>query len=54
MNGLLNCRAFPSISRSFENTHKSIARQIVYPLLGLLTVAAISPDEFYRRLVSVP
>jgi len=54
MNVLLYCWAFLYTSWSFESTHKSIVRRIVYPLLDLLTVTAISPDEFNRRLVNSP
>ena len=51
MNVLLIYPEFPDTFWSFKYALKFIRKKAAYPPLGLLTVAAMLPDEFHRRLV---
>ena len=53
MNILLIYPKFPDTFWSFKHALKFIRKKAAYPPLGLLTVAAMLPDEFQRRLVDV-
>ena len=53
MNVLLIYPKFPDTFWSFNYALKFIRKKAAYPPLGLLTVAAMLPDEFERRLVDV-
>jgi radical SAM superfamily enzyme YgiQ (UPF0313 family) len=53
MNVLLIYPKFPDTFWSFKYALKFIRKKAAYPPLGLLTVAAMLPDEFHRRLVDV-
>jgi radical SAM superfamily enzyme YgiQ (UPF0313 family) len=53
MNVLLIYPRFPDTFWSFSYALKFIRKKAAYPPLGLLTVAAMLPDEFHRRLVDV-
>ena len=53
MNALLVYPKFPDTFWSFKYALKFIRKKAAYPPLGLLTVAAILPDEFQKRLVDV-
>ena len=53
MNVLLIYPKFPDTFWSFKHALKFIRKKAAYPPLGLLTVAAMLPDEFQRRLVDV-
>jgi len=53
MNVLLIYPKFPDTFWSFNYALKFIRKKAAYPPLGLLTVAAMLPDEFQRRLVDV-
>jgi radical SAM superfamily enzyme YgiQ (UPF0313 family) len=53
MNVLLIYPKFPDTFWSFKYALKFIRKKAAYPPLGLLTVAAMLPDEFERRLVDV-
>jgi radical SAM superfamily enzyme YgiQ (UPF0313 family) len=53
MNVLLIYPKFPDTFWSFTYALKFIRKKAAYPPLGLLTVAAMLPDEFHRRLVDV-
>ena len=53
MNVLLIYPKFPDTFWSFKHALKFIHKKAAYPPLGLLTVAAMLPDEFQRRLVDV-
>lgn len=53
MNVLLIYPAFPDTFWSFNYALKFVGKKAAYPPLGLLTVAAIFPEEFHKRLVDV-
>lgn len=53
MNVLLIYPKFPDTFWAFKHALKFIHRKAANPPLGLLTVAAILPDEFQKRLVDV-
>jgi radical SAM superfamily enzyme YgiQ (UPF0313 family) len=53
MNVLLISPKFPDTFWSFKYALKFIRKKAAYPPLGLLTVAAMLPDEFHRRLVDL-
>ena len=53
MNVLLIYPKFPDTFWSFNHALKFIRKKAAYPPLGLLTVAAMLPDEFQSRLVDV-
>ena len=53
MNVLLIYPKFPDTFWSFTYALKFIRKKAAFPPLGLLTVAAMLPDEFNRRLVDV-
>jgi radical SAM superfamily enzyme YgiQ (UPF0313 family) len=53
MNILLINPKFPDTFWSFKYALSFIRKKAAYPPLGLLTVAAMLPDEFHRRLVDV-
>jgi len=53
MNVLLIYPKFPDTFWSFNHALKFIRKKAAYPPLGLLTVAAMFPDEFKSRLVDV-
>jgi radical SAM superfamily enzyme YgiQ (UPF0313 family) len=53
MNVLLIYPKFPDTFWSFKYALKFIGKKAAYPPLGLLTVAAMLPDEIHRRLVDV-
>jgi radical SAM superfamily enzyme YgiQ (UPF0313 family) len=53
MNVLFIYPKFPDTFWSFKYALKFIRKKAAYPPLGLLTVAAMLPDEFHRRLVDV-
>jgi radical SAM superfamily enzyme YgiQ (UPF0313 family) len=51
MNALLISPKFPDTFWSFNYALKFIRKKAAYPPLGLLTVAAMLPGEFHKRLV---
>lgn len=53
MNILLINPAYPNTFWSFKYALKFIGKKAAYPPLGLLTVAAMLPEEFQTRLVDV-
>ena len=53
MNILLISPKFPDTFWSFKYALKFIRKKAAYPPLGLLTVAAMLPDEFSKRLLDV-
>ncbi|HWR91682.1 MAG TPA: radical SAM protein, partial [Desulfobacterales bacterium] len=53
MNILLISPAFPNTFWSFKYALKFVGKKAAYPPLGLLTVAAMLPEEFNKRLVDV-
>jgi radical SAM superfamily enzyme YgiQ (UPF0313 family) len=53
MNALFIYPKFPDTFWSFKSALKFIHRKAANPPLGLLTVAAMLPDEFKKRLVDV-
>jgi len=53
MNVLLIYPKFPDTFWSFKYALKFIRKKAANPPLGLLTVAALLPDKFQRRLVDV-
>ena len=53
MNILLIYPKFPDTFWSFNYALKFIRKKAAYPPLGLLTVAAMLPDEYERRLLDV-
>jgi radical SAM superfamily enzyme YgiQ (UPF0313 family) len=53
MNILLIYPAFPNTFWSFKYALKFVGKKAAYPPLGLLTVAALLPAEFNKRLVDV-
>ena len=53
MNVLLIHPKFPDTFWSFKYALKFIHKKAAYPPLGLLTVAAMLPDQYSRRLVDV-
>jgi radical SAM superfamily enzyme YgiQ (UPF0313 family) len=53
MNVLLIYPKFPDTFWSFTYALKFIRKKAANPPLGLLTVAAMLPDEFHRRVVDV-
>ena len=53
MNVLLIYPEFPDTFWSFKYALHFIRKKAAYPPLGLLTVAAMLPDKFQRRLVDV-
>ena len=53
MNVLLIYPAFPNTFWSFKYALKFVGKKSAYPPLGLITVAALFPEEFYKRLVDV-
>lgn len=53
MNVLLIYPKFPDTFWSFTYALKFIHKKAAFPPLGLLTVAALLPDEFQKRLVDV-
>ena len=53
MNVLLIYPKFPDTFWSFNYALKFIRKKAAVPPLGLLTVAAMLPDEFHRRLIDV-
>ena len=53
MNVLFINPEFPDTFWSFKYALKFIRKKAAYPPLGLLTVAAMLPEEFHRRLVDV-
>ncbi len=50
---LLIYPAFPNTFWSFKYALKFVGKKAAYPPLGLLTVAAMLPAEFHKRLVDV-
>ena len=53
MNVLLIYPKFPDTFWSFAYALRFIGKKAAFPPLGLLTVAALLPDEFQKRLVDV-
>ena len=53
MNVLLIYPKFPDTFWSFKYALSFIGKKAAFPPLGLLTVAALLPDEFQKRLVDV-
>ena len=53
MNVLLIYPAFPNTFWSFKYALKFVRKKSAYPPLGLITVAAMFPEEFQKRLVDV-
>lgn len=53
MNALLVYPEYPDTFWSFKHALKFIAKRAVYPPLGLLTVAAMLPDDWEPRLVDM-
>jgi radical SAM superfamily enzyme YgiQ (UPF0313 family) len=53
MNVLFICPKFPETFWSFSYALRFIGKKAAFPPLGLLTVAALLPDEFQTRLVDV-
>jgi len=53
MNVLLIYPKFPDTFWSFRYALRFIGKKAAFPPLGLLTVAALLPDEFQKRLVDV-
>jgi hypothetical protein len=53
VNILLIYPKFPDTFWSFKYALRFIHKRAAYPPLGLLTVAALLPDEFQKRLVDV-
>jgi len=53
MNVLLISPAFPDTFWSFKYALRFVGKKAAYPPLGLLTVAAMLPHEFKKRLVDV-
>ena len=53
MRTLLIYPKFPDTFWSFKYALKFIRKRAALPPLGLLTVAALLPDEFQKRLVDV-
>ena len=53
MNVLLIYPAFPGTFWSFKYALKFVGKKSAYPPLGLITVPAMFPEEFYKRLVDV-
>jgi len=53
MNVLLIYPKFPDTFWSFTYALKFIRKKAAYPPLGLLTVAAMLPDEFHRRVIDI-
>jgi radical SAM superfamily enzyme YgiQ (UPF0313 family) len=53
MNILLINPAFPNTFWSFKYALKFVGKKAAYPPLGLLTVAALLPEKFQKRLVDV-
>jgi radical SAM superfamily enzyme YgiQ (UPF0313 family) len=53
MNALLIYPEFPDTFWSFKHALKFIHKKAAYPPLGLLTVAAMLPDEWPKRLIDV-
>jgi hypothetical protein len=53
MNVLLIYPKFPDTFWSFTYALKFIRKKAAFPPLGLLTIAAMLPDEFHSRLVDV-
>ncbi|MFC1816925.1 cobalamin-dependent protein, partial [Thermodesulfobacteriota bacterium] len=53
MNVLLIYPKFPDTFWSFTYALRFIGKKAAFPPLGLLTVAALLPDEFQKRLVDV-
>jgi radical SAM superfamily enzyme YgiQ (UPF0313 family) len=53
MNVLLIYPKFPDTFWSFSYALRFIGKKAAFPPLGLLTVAALLPDEFQKRLVDV-
>ena len=53
MNVLLIYPAFPNTFWSFNYALKFVGKKAAFPPLGLLTVAAMFPDDFHKRLVDV-
>ncbi|MEN9223718.1 MAG: hypothetical protein Q6M04_14885, partial [Thermostichus sp. BF3_bins_97] len=51
MNVLLFSPIFPKTFWSFERVLKLVGRQVLLPPLGLITVAALLPQEWHFRLV---
>jgi len=53
MNGLLLYPEFPDMFWSFKHALKFIGKKASLPPLGLLTVAALLPPAWAKRLVDV-
>jgi radical SAM superfamily enzyme YgiQ (UPF0313 family) len=53
MNVLLIYPKFPDTFWSFKHALKFIRKKATNPPLGLLTVAAMLPDEFHRRVIDI-
>ena len=53
MNVLLIYPKFPDTFWSFKHALKFIRKKAANPPLGLLTVAAMLPDEFHRRVIDI-
>jgi radical SAM superfamily enzyme YgiQ (UPF0313 family) len=53
MNALLIYPKFPDTFWSFKHALKFIRKKAANPPLGLLTVAAMLPDEFQRRVIDI-
>ena len=53
MNVLLIYPKFPDTFWSFNHALKFIRKKAANPPLGLLTVAAMLPDEFHRRVIDI-
>lgn len=53
MKALLPCPEFPNTLWSFKHALKFIRKKAALPPLGLLTVAAMPPQDWAKRLVDV-
>jgi len=53
MNALIIYPKFPDTFWSFKHALKFIRKKAANPPLGLLTVAAMLPDEFHRRVIDI-
>ncbi|MFN3533966.1 MAG: B12-binding domain-containing radical SAM protein, partial [Desulfatiglandales bacterium] len=53
MNVLLIYPEYPDTFWSFKNALRLISKRAVHPPLGLLTVAAMLPEKWHKRLVDM-